>query len=146
MAYFCRRIYRPYAVCARIRANGARPGRACPVSACRSPRSRKAIYGAEPAAQEADRSVAYYHLALANIYEDQALENGNTDAARLAADEYKSALNADPNSPQLNDGLADLYFRTGHVHDAEITARGLLKTTPATSTRTSCSAAFICAS
>jgi len=87
---------------------------------------------ATPDASTADpnRSVAYYHLALANIYEDEALENGNTDAARLAVDEYKSALNADPNSPQLNDGLAELYFRTGHVHEAEVTARGLLKSSP----------------
>jgi tetratricopeptide (TPR) repeat protein len=82
------------------------------------------------AAQQPDRSVAYYHLALANVYEDEALENGNNDAARLAVDEYKYALNADPTSPQLNDGLADLYFRTGHVHEAEVTARGLLKTSP----------------
>src|SRR6202522_3191096 len=77
-----------------------------------------------------DRGIAYYHLALANIYEDEALENGNTDAARLAVDEYKNALNADPNSPQLNDGLADLYFRSGHMHEAEMTARNLLKTNP----------------
>jgi len=82
------------------------------------------------ASADTNRSVAYYHLALANIYEDEALENGNTDAARLAVDEYKSALNADPDSPQLNDGLAELYFRTGHVHEAEVTARGLLKIAP----------------
>lgn len=77
-----------------------------------------------------DRAVAYYHLALANVYEDDALENGNTDASRLAVDEYKYALNADPNSPQLNNGLADLYFRTGHLHDAEMIARNLLKASP----------------
>jgi len=65
----------------------------------------------ETAAQQPDRAVAYYHLALANVYEDEAVENGNNDAARLAVDEYKYALNADPTSPQLNDGLADLYFR-----------------------------------
>jgi tetratricopeptide (TPR) repeat protein len=82
------------------------------------------------ASRAPDRSVAYYHLALANIYEDEALENGNTDASRLAVDEYKYALNADPNSPQLNDGLADLYFRTGHIHEAEVTARTLLKSAP----------------
>jgi len=83
------------------------------------------------AAPAPDRAVAYYHLALANVYEDEALENGNTDAARLAIDEYKYALNADPSSPQLNDGLADLYFRMpGHMHEAEVTARGLLKTSP----------------
>jgi len=80
---------------------------------------------------ETNRSVAYYHLALANIYEDEALESGNSDSARLAIDEYKYALNADPNSPQLNDGLADLYFRMpGHMHEAEVTARGLLKSSP----------------
>jgi tetratricopeptide (TPR) repeat protein len=84
----------------------------------------------QAAAPPSDRAVAYYHLALANIYEDEALENGNTDAARLAVDEYKNALNADPNSAQLNDGLADLYFRSGHMHEAEITARNLLKTSP----------------
>jgi tetratricopeptide (TPR) repeat protein len=84
----------------------------------------------ETAAQQPDRAVAYYHLALANVYEDEAVENGNNDAARLAVDEYKYALNADPTSPQLNDGLADLYFRTGHVHEAEVTARTLLKTAP----------------
>jgi tetratricopeptide (TPR) repeat protein len=81
-------------------------------------------------AQSSDRAVAYYHLALANIYEDEALENGNNDDARLAVDEYKYALNADPNSPQLNDGLADLYFRSGHMHEAEVTARNLLKNSP----------------
>ncbi|MGA2539591.1 MAG: tetratricopeptide repeat protein [Terracidiphilus sp.] len=81
-------------------------------------------------AQEPDRSVAYYHSALADVYEDEALESGNADDSRLAVDEYKYALNADPNSPQLNDGLADLYFRTGHIHEAETTAHTLLKSDP----------------
>jgi tetratricopeptide (TPR) repeat protein len=85
---------------------------------------------ATSAAQDPDRSVAYYHLALANVYEDEYLENGNADASRLAVDEYKYALNADPNSPQLNNGLADLYFRTSHLHEAEVTARTLLKSSP----------------
>ncbi len=49
---------------------------------------------------------------------------------RHAVEEYKTALNADPNSPELNDELADLYFRTGQVRDAESTARGLLKSSP----------------
>jgi tetratricopeptide (TPR) repeat protein len=80
--------------------------------------------------QSSDRAVAYYHSALANVYEDEALESGNNDDARLAVDEYKYALNADPNSQQLNDGLADLYFRSGHLHEAEVTARNLLKNSP----------------
>ena len=77
-----------------------------------------------------DRATAYYHLALANTYEEDAIANGNTEDARLAIEEYKAALNADPKSPQLNNGLADLYFRSGHVREAEATARGLLKISP----------------
>jgi tetratricopeptide (TPR) repeat protein len=49
---------------------------------------------------------------------------------RHAVEEYKTALSNDPSSPQLNDELADLYFRTGQVREAEATARGLLKTSP----------------
>jgi len=75
------------------------------------------------ASADTNRSVAYYHLALANIYEDEALENGNTDAARLAVDEYKSALNADPESPAA-----------------------CSRSRPTTLTLTSCWAASICAS
>jgi len=30
----------------------------------------------------------------------------------------------------LNDGLADLYFRSGHTHEAEVTAHNLLKNSP----------------
>ncbi len=77
-----------------------------------------------------NRAAAYFHLGLANIYEDEAGETGNNEDARLAIEEYKSALNADPGSSQLNNGLADLYFRTGHLHEAESTARALLKAWP----------------
>ncbi len=77
-----------------------------------------------------DRSQAYYHSALAHIYEEDAIASGRPEFMRHAVEEYKTALNADPASPQLNDELADLYFRTGQVREAEATARGLLKTSP----------------
>jgi tetratricopeptide (TPR) repeat protein len=85
---------------------------------------------AESAVSPADRAVSYYHLALASIYEDGALESDRPEYVTRAIDEYKTALNADPNSPELNDGLADLYLRTGHTREAEITARALLKSSP----------------
>lgn len=77
-----------------------------------------------------DRSVAYYHLALANIYEEEAVTSGRPEYVSFAVEEYKKALNADPDSPQLHTGLAELYFRTGRAHEAESTARELLKTSP----------------
>ena len=86
---------------------------------------------AESSNQAGDRAQAYYHVALASIYEDDATSQGQTEFINRAIEEYKLALNADPGSPQLNDSLADLYFRVpGHEHDAEVTARGLLKSSP----------------
>ncbi len=77
------------------------------------------------------RAKAYYHAALADIYEEEAVNSGRPEYVTHAIEEYKDALNADPGSPQLNNALADLYFRTpGHIHEAESTARALLKTNP----------------
>ncbi|HVZ83542.1 MAG TPA: tetratricopeptide repeat protein, partial [Terracidiphilus sp.] len=73
---------------------------------------------------------AYYHDALAAIYEDEAVNTGQPEYVSQAIDQYKNALDADPNSAQLNDALAELYFRVGRIRDAESTARNLLKTAP----------------
>ena len=81
--------------------------------------------------QSGDRAQAYYHDALASVYEDNALAQGQQEYANRAIEEYKLALNADPNSAQLANALADLYFRIpGHIREAEMTARNLLKTSP----------------
>jgi tetratricopeptide (TPR) repeat protein len=85
---------------------------------------------ADAAATPPDRAQAYYHLALASNYEEEAVTKGRPELITKAIEEYKYALDADPASPQLNNALADLYFRTGHVHEAESTARGLLKSAP----------------
>ena len=83
-----------------------------------------------PAAVEPNRAQAYYHAALATVYADQALSEGRPELLSKAIEEYKYALNADPTSPTLNGGLAELYFSAGRVREAESTARNLLKTSP----------------
>jgi tetratricopeptide (TPR) repeat protein len=84
-----------------------------------------------PESQPADRAQAYYHDAMASVYEGNALSQGQQEFANRAIEEYKLALNADPGSAQLANALADLYFRIpGHNHDAEMTVRNLLKTSP----------------
>jgi tetratricopeptide (TPR) repeat protein len=80
--------------------------------------------------QDANRAQAYFHLALAATYEDDAISEGRPDDVSHAIEEYKLALDADPDSAELNNDLADLYFRTGKVHEAESTARMLLKVDP----------------
>ena len=52
---------------------------------------------------------------------------GRSEYATRAVEEYKLALNADPTSQFLNNGLAELYFKTGKVKDAIVAAQELLK-------------------
>jgi len=90
----------------------------------------KATDAANTDIQAPDRAHAYYHMALASGYEEQAVAEGRPELATRAIEEYKLALNADPSSPQLNLALANLYFRSGHAREAENTVRGLLKSAP----------------
>jgi tetratricopeptide (TPR) repeat protein len=81
-------------------------------------------------AQIPDRAAAYYHYALAHNYEEMATAYGRSEYATRAVEEYKLALNADPTSQFLNNGLAELYFKTGKVKDAIVAAQDLLKKDP----------------
>lgn len=70
-----------------------------------------------------DRAASYYHYGLAHLYEDMAISQGRSDYATQAVEEYKLALNADPDSQLLQDGLADLYFKIGRIREAVSTAQ-----------------------
>ena len=89
------------------------------------------VPAAKPAApaetSAADRATAYYHAALADSYEDMATNYGRQEYVTQAVEEYKLALNADPNSSQLQIGLAELYFRAGRAREAIQTAQELIK-------------------
>ena len=101
-----------------------------PAPAAVAPVKAVPVESAATPALPPDRASAYYHLALASSYENEAVEMGRPEYAAFAIEEYKKALNADPGSPQLNNGLAELYFRTGRAREAEVTVRALLKNTP----------------
>ena len=77
-----------------------------------------------------DRSSAYYHDGLAHLYEELAISNGRPDYAAQAVEEYKLALNADPDSQFLQDGLADLYFKIGRIREAVNAAQDQVKKNP----------------
>jgi tetratricopeptide (TPR) repeat protein len=79
---------------------------------------------------EPDRSAAYYHFGLAHLYEEMAVNAGRSDYATQAVEEYKLALNADPTSVLLANGLADLYFKIGRMKDAVTTAQEQAKKNP----------------
>jgi len=81
-------------------------------------------------AADASRSAAYYHYGLAHLYEEMAINAGRPDYANQAVEEYKYALDADPNSTFLQDGLADLYFKIGRIKDAVTAAQDQIKRNP----------------
>ncbi|MGA7158293.1 MAG: tetratricopeptide repeat protein [Acidobacteriaceae bacterium] len=73
--------------------------------------------------QPADHAESYYHYGLAKLYEDQAVASGRQDDATQAIEQYKLALDADPNSRILQDGVANLYFRLGRIREAVAAAQ-----------------------
>jgi tetratricopeptide (TPR) repeat protein len=79
---------------------------------------------------EPNRSNAYYHYGLAHLYEEMAISAGRQDYATQAVEEYKKALNADPDSALLQDGLAGLYFKIGRIKDAVSAAQDQVKSNP----------------
>jgi tetratricopeptide (TPR) repeat protein len=82
------------------------------------------------AAAAPDHAAAYYHYGLAHLYEDLAVNAGRSDYATQAVEEYKLALTADPNSPMLQDGLADLYFKIGRIREAVTAAQEQINRNP----------------
>ncbi|MGA2219355.1 MAG: hypothetical protein ABSG51_14780, partial [Terracidiphilus sp.] len=99
---------------------GAQSAPANPVQAPVQPASETIAPSTEATVTPADRATAYYHVALANIDVEEAVSQGRTELYTRAIEEYKLAINADPGSPLLNDGLAELYFTIGRAHDAEV--------------------------
>ena len=77
-----------------------------------------------------DRAAAYYHFCLAHMYEEQVATYGRSDLVNKAIEEYRAAIDADPNSPYLTSGLAELYAKTGRIRDAVIEAQDIIKKNP----------------
>src|SRR5205085_9528847 len=80
--------------------------------------------------EQRDRAQAYYHYSLAHMYEEMVSVYGHSEYASKAIDEYKLALQNDPGSEQLNAGLAELYFKTGHIRDAVTESQEIVKRDP----------------
>jgi len=76
-----------------------------------------------------DRAAAYYHFALAHLYEEQ-VAYGHVEMANKAIEEYRLSVDADPTSEYLTSGLAELYAKTGRIRDAVVEAQEIIKRDP----------------
>jgi tetratricopeptide (TPR) repeat protein len=81
-------------------------------------------------AKTPDRAAAYYHFALAHMYEEQVATYGRSELANKAIEEYRAAIDADPTSAFLTSGLAELYAKTGRIRDAVVEAQDIIKKNP----------------
>ena len=91
-----------------------------------------AVAGAQSATKgkTPDRAAAYYHFALAHMYEEQVATYGRSELANKAIEEYRAAIDADPTSAYLTSGLAELYAKTGRIRDAVVEAQDIIKRNP----------------
>src|SRR5207244_11946186 len=85
---------------------------------------------AQAAPRKVDKASAYYHYALAHMYEEQVAMYGRTELANKAIEEYRQATDADPTSEYLTAGLAELYAKTGRIRDAAMEAQDTRKRDP----------------
>src|SRR3984957_5737417 len=85
---------------------------------------------AQASEHKADRSAAYYHSALAPMYEEKVPVYGRRELANKAIEETRHAINADPSSEFLTSGLAELYVKTGRIRDAVVEAQDIIKRDP----------------
>ena len=92
-----------------------------------APASQDAKPADKSPATTPDQAAAYYHFAMAHIYEEMVAMYGKSEYANKAIDEYRLAIENDPTSDYLNAGLAELYARTGRIKDAVVEAQDILK-------------------
>src|ERR1700677_2934195 len=85
---------------------------------------------AQATPHKVDHAAAYYHYALAHLYEEQVTAYGRSELANKAMEEYRLAIEADPSSEFLTSGLAELYVKTGRIRDAVLEAQDIIKRDP----------------
>lgn len=66
-----------------------------------------------------DRAAAYYHAALGHLYAELAAQfGGRSEYLQKAIENYRLAVQNDPESPTLAEELAGLYVRSGQIRSA----------------------------
>jgi tetratricopeptide (TPR) repeat protein len=92
--------------------------------------AQSAARQAESAKAVPNKAEAYYHYALAHMYEEMGVAYNRQEYLSKALEEYKLAMQNDPTSPFLSAELADLYARTDRIRDAVLEAEDVLRRDP----------------
>src|SRR5713226_3019848 len=95
-----------------------------------SPESAQPVQPAQSASHKVDKAAAYYHFTMAHMYEEEMSVYGRSELVTKANQEYRLAIEADPNSEYLSSALAEIYARTGRIRDAVSEAQEIEKKDP----------------
>ena len=85
----------------------------------------------EKSAANPGRADAYYYFAMGHLREQQYEVTSNAAVAQESIDFYKKALEIEPGSAVILEGLAEIYVKTQHIRDAVTQAQAALKIDPA---------------
>jgi tetratricopeptide (TPR) repeat protein len=83
-----------------------------------------------PVSAEEARAKAYQHYTLGRLHLELAGDFNRGDHLRRAIDEFKEALQYDPNSSEVVVQLAEAYRRSGRIREAVLEARALVEKDP----------------
>ena len=83
-----------------------------------------------PGAPAASRADAYYNVTMGHLYQQEFENGGHAEDAAKAIDFYKKAYALDPNSPEIGEDLAEIYFLSHRSGDAINEAQELIRRNP----------------
>lgn len=85
---------------------------------------------AQSSAAQPSQGDAYYYFTLGHLLEIQYENTSSADAATEAIDDYKKALEINPDSAVIKERLAEIYAKSQHIRDAVVQAQEALKIDP----------------
>lgn len=85
-----------------------------------------------PAATDATarRAEAYYHYAMAKVYEERYEATGRSEHATQAIEAYKKAYELDPRAAEIGERLAEMYAKSQRIRDAVLEAQEVIRRDP----------------
>jgi tetratricopeptide (TPR) repeat protein len=92
-------------------------------------KSQPAAQSAKPAEPDS-RADAYYYFTLGHYYQQEYEASSHAEDANRAIDFFKKAYALDPNSHQIGEELAEIYFQSQRIRDAVLEAQSIIAKDP----------------
>jgi len=94
-----------------------------------SAKSQPAAQAAKPAEPDS-RADAYYYFTLGHYYQQEYEASSHAEDANRSIEFFKKAYAIDPNSHQIGEELAEIYFQSQRIRDAVLEAQSIIGKDP----------------